>query len=257
MEIKILALSVFFLSACGDKAPAPARPPAAMVGTGNNNNLDTTQSTCTAKSCPRVKEFRINPETQIERDAGVEFGGVLITVQTFGRDSARAVQLILDSTQQLPNGLSADVSGNGVTLKGKINSPNTYSIALVVRDMESCKNQTKSNADNCESSKSYNDAYDIKVNPVSLKINRSTAGSNSQQISNVADLNAASRCNMTNNIYDTYARNQAIMGAGSILGSVINGTSSTGGIIGGAIGVLGGLFGPKPQQPVINARDCY
>ena len=256
MEIKILALSFLFITACGEKAPAPAKAPAAMVGKGQRNNLDSTQNTCTEKSCPKVREFRINPETAIERDAGVEFNGVMISVQTFGGDSARAVKLTLDSRQQLPNGLSVDASGNSLSLKGKINSPNTYTISLAVRDMESCKNLTKSNSSNCESSKSFNDQYDIAAT-VTLKINKSTSGNNSQQISNIADLNAASNCNMNNNIYDTYARNQAIMGAGNILGSVINGTSNTGSIIGGAIGVLGGLFGPKPRPQIMNSRNCY
>ncbi len=245
-SMKIIAMATFLgllETACGGNSAAPKMP----ASNGNNGVSDLTSgySSCTTKSCPRVKSYQISNE-QITKGVNEEFGNTSFDAHATGNDSNRRVKLFVDSSSLVP-GLKATATNSGFTLSGKISVASNYSIRVFVRDLDSCKLHSKSNASSCESSDRNNPNFDI---PGSISIAISSGG-NQQDISSLGRL--PSSCAKTSTQSNALP---AVLGGVGVLGSVIDGTSTTGSVIGGVAGILAQTFGPKPQQPQVSVTNC-
>ncbi|MEI8026244.1 MAG: hypothetical protein WCI18_07830 [Pseudomonadota bacterium] len=244
-SMKIIAMASFLgllETACGGRS-APQMP--STNGNKSTSDLTSGYSSCTAKSCPRVKSYQISNK-QVTKGVNEEFGNMSFEASVTDNDSNRKVKLFVDASNMVP-GLKATPTNSGFTLSGKIGVPSTYSIRVFVRDLDLCKQQSKSNASSCESSDKSNTNYDIP-DSISIVI---TSGGNQQDISSLGSL--PSSCPKTSTPSNALP---AVLGGVGVLGSVIDGTSTTGSVITGVASVLAQTFGPKPQQPQVPVTSC-
>ena len=230
-------------TACGGNSAAPRAP--ATNGNTGTRDLTSGYSSCTSKSCPKLRSIQISNK-QITKGVNEEFGNISFTASVSDNDANRKVKLFVDSTS-LVSGLKASPSGSGFALSGKIGVASSYSIRVFVRDLESCMLQSK-NSSNCESSDKSNSNYDI-LDSISIAI---VSGANEQIASSISSL--PSSCPKT-----TAAKPNvlpAVVGSIGVLGTVLDGTSSTGSVLAGAAGILAQTFGPKPQQQQVSVTNC-
>lgn len=236
---------VLVASACGGKNEGPKSPQ--MPGSQASKDLTSGYSTCTKKSCTKVTSYDLS-SPQITKGINEEFGNIQMDASPNGNFSNRKIKLFVDKSKVVP-GLTATPTSTGFSLAGKIAVPGSYQLEVFVRDLELCKLRSGSDSSSCESAERFNSNYDSTS---TLQIAISSAV-NGQDLSSVANLPSACPTAPTNNNNNTL---QTIASAGSVLGSVIDGTSTTGGVIGGIAGIFGGLFGPKPMTPEMSVDKC-
>jgi hypothetical protein len=236
---------VLLASACGGKNEGPKTPqlPGKQVSFDQNSG----NSTCTKKSCTKVTTYDIS-NSPISKGINEEFGNIQLEASPSGNFSSRKIKLFVVKSS-LTNGLTATPSSTGFSLAGKIGVASSYPFKVFIRDLELCQLRSGSDSSSCETSDRFNSNYDDE-STVQVTI---TAGVGDQSLSTVTSLPSACPTAPTNNNTNVL---QTIAGAGSILGSVIDGRSTTGSVIGGITGILGGLFGPKPATPEMSVQRC-
>ena len=234
-------------TACGNNNAAPVAPRA--TGNLGNKNLAAAASTCTAKSCPQVKSFQLSEE-QITMSVNEDFGNMKMDVAATGNDSNRNVKLFVDAAN-LVRGLKASPSGLGFTLSGKIGVPGSYAMKVFVRDLDSCKIRSKSNASSCETSDKPNTTYD-KEDTISIAI---TAPPGEQNFSSTGGLpsSCAKKAPNTKNPLDDQTLNKGI----EAIGSLIFAKSTPVSFASGFGEIAGSIIQPKQEQPQVDASKCY
>ena len=108
---------------------------------------------------------------------------------------------------------------------------------MFVRYLDSCKLHSKSNASCCESSDKSNTNFDIP-DSISMVI---TSGGNQQDISSLGSL--PSSCVKT---FTQSSALPAALGGAGVLGTVIDGTRTTGSVLVGCASLWAQTFGLKP-----------